>query len=35
MKLIKEKEFLQRKIKRKHWQVKGIVESSIIFRLAL
>ena len=35
MKLIKEKEILQRKIKRKHWQTKGIVESSKIFRLAL
>ena len=26
---------LQRKIQRKHWQIKGIVESSKIFRLGL
>ena len=37
MKLIKEKkkEILERKIKRKHWETKGIVKSSKIFRLAL
>ena len=37
MKLIKEKkkEFYKEKLKGKHWQTKGIVESSKIFRLAL
>ena len=36
VKLIKkEKWILQRKLKRKHWQTKAIVESSKIFRLAL
>ena len=35
MKLIQEKKNLQRKFKRKHWETKGIVESSKILRLAL
>ena len=35
MKLIQEKKNLQRKIKRKHWETKGIVEISKILRLAL
>ena len=37
VKLIKqeEKSFLQRKIKRKYWQTKGIVESSEVFRFTL
>ena len=37
MKLIKEKKknFYKEKLKKKHWQTKGIVESSINFTLAL
>ena len=31
----KEKPILQKKIKRKYWQTKGIVESSEVFRLTL
>ena len=35
LKLIKQKESQQRKIKRKYWKTKGIVESSENFRLNL